>query len=152
MVCEHNVKDISGLASIFLCLTEIAAAPIESQRKYRFNMEALALAWRKQLKRAPSFFGDEERLLAKTGTLLMEDAAKSGGARAALVMAKDAEWRRGDPFLACAYTEAALAAANISEAFRNDLEKRRIRLKGKIKRPSTGEKTLPEKKALPVLQ
>jgi len=48
-------------------------------------------------------------------------------------MAKKAEWRLKDPALALAYTNSALAFPGLSEGLRNELEKRRGRLKEKIR-------------------
>ena len=133
-VCDHNVRDISGLAALFLALGEIAANPIDSRKKFRFNEEALALSWRKVLFNYPEFFGGDEprRQYAKTGELLIKNAAENGHPRAAVVMAKIAEWRLGDPALALMYTNAALATAAIPESLQKELEKRRVRLAGKI--------------------
>ncbi|MCL2319391.1 MAG: ribonuclease H-like domain-containing protein [Treponema sp.] len=90
-VCDHNKKDILGLASLFLCFDKIAAAPFESRKKFRFDEEALALSWREALKKAPSFFGDDESYQShvKTGELLLETAVKHGYRRAAFVFALD---------------------------------------------------------------
>jgi hypothetical protein len=85
-VCDHNLKDICGLASLFLALTEIAADPFESRIKFRFNEEALALSWWKAIKKTPEFFRDNNSCsnYAKTGELLLEAAAKNGSYLAAI--------------------------------------------------------------------
>ena len=127
-VCDHNGRDISGLASLFLALAEIASAPLESRGRFRFDEEALALSWRRAMKRNPLFFGDAER---STGGLLMEAAARNGCPRAAIAMAKIAEWQLGDPALALEYTAGALQAAELPQRLREGLEKRRTRLEGK---------------------
>ena len=126
-VCDHNERDIRGLASLFLALAEIAAAPLKSRDRFRFDEEALALCWRRSLKRNPLFFGEEYR----QGELLLESAAKNGRPRAAIVMAKAAEWQYGDPALALAYTVRALQETGLQERLREDLEKRRARLERK---------------------
>jgi len=90
-ICDHNVRDIAGLASLFLSVAEIAAEPFESQKKYRFDEEALALAWRAAMRKNAFPGGDGElyRNLAEAGERLLESAAKNGGQRAAFVLASD---------------------------------------------------------------
>ena len=134
-ICEHNVRDITGLAVLFLALNGIATAPLESLDKYRFDEEALALLWRKALKRNPHLFGDVEK---KTGNALLQNAAQNGSPFAALILAKDAEWYWRDYDMALEHTNSALASQEISEELREDLERRRLRLE--IKR---GKKTPP---------
>ncbi|MCL2382257.1 MAG: ribonuclease H-like domain-containing protein [Treponema sp.] len=129
-ICEHNTKDILGLASLFLGLGEIAAAPLETLRAFRVDEEALALLWRKALNTYPVFFREEKA----AGELLLKNAACNGWPYAATVMAKNAEWHLGDPALALAYTARALNAPGVPESLRKQLEKRRARLEEKIAR------------------
>jgi hypothetical protein len=127
-ICDHNVRDITGLASLFLALNAIAAAPIESLARFRLDMEALALLWRNAVRRNFRFFGDEEK---NTGDLLLRYTARNGSPVTALILAKNAEWRLKDYGLALEYTDSALAASGISEELRENLERRRIRLERK---------------------
>jgi hypothetical protein len=160
-VCDHNLKDISGLASLFLCLGEIAAAPMES--RFKFDTEALALRWTKARKKNPVFFSDEKH----TGELLLRIAdspkaafvlaldcfGKGRNAEGRKLMQKiaydasvdpkslriaalkslaiDAERRLGDISLALDYTSAALAIPGISRGRKKELEERRKRLESK---------------------
>ena len=139
-VCYHNIRDILGLSSIFLALTEIAARPLETH-KFRIDEEALAFSYKTALKKFPFFFkGDDSH--AKTGKTLLETAARNGHPRAALThfrsLAIDAEWRLKDPVLALRYTESALALKDLSQSIRDELEKRRRRLNGKLHNRLTG--------------
>ena len=129
-VCDHNTRDIVGLASLFLALGEIAEKPLESRNRFKFDLDALALSWTDAHKRRPFCFDDNER---EKGELLLKTAASAGCPRASVVMAKKAEWRLKDPALALAYTNSALAFPGLSEGLRNELEKRRGRLKEKIR-------------------
>ena len=88
-VCEHNAKDILGLASIFLVLGETAKEPFKSGKRFCLDEEALALSWRKAVKKNPAFFGNDEscRNCAETGRLLLESAARNGFKRAAFTLA-----------------------------------------------------------------
>jgi hypothetical protein len=133
-VCDHNAKDISGLASLFLALAEIAADPLESRARFRFNEEALSLSWWKALRNYPDFFGGIEphQNYEKTGELLLENAARNGSPLAALVLAKKAEWQLRDVKKALEYTGLALANQQISESFREELKRRYSRLEGKL--------------------
>ncbi|MCL2479137.1 MAG: ribonuclease H-like domain-containing protein [Treponema sp.] len=45
-ICDHNIRDICGLAALLLLLAQISAAPLETLRSYRYDSEALALLWR----------------------------------------------------------------------------------------------------------
>ena len=132
LVCEHNVRDILGLASIFLTLGEIAARPLESHR-FSFDEEALALSYKMALRKNPQFFDEKEK---ETGKRLLENAARNGHPRAAFVLLRslaiDAEWRLKDPSLALRYTESALTLTDISGSIRDELEKRRKRLATKL--------------------
>jgi len=44
-ICGHNVKDIIGLASLFLVIGEISSDPVASKRKFRFDEQALASSY-----------------------------------------------------------------------------------------------------------
>ncbi|MDR2552544.1 MAG: ribonuclease H-like domain-containing protein [Treponema sp.] len=48
-VCDHNVRDIAGLAELFRAFTEIASAPLEGIRGFRCDGERLALSWRRAI-------------------------------------------------------------------------------------------------------
>jgi hypothetical protein len=69
-VCDHNQKDIFGLASILALLVRIAVAPLETLELYPYDLEGLALRWREALRRLP-VLGDGE---GRTGAALMEAA------------------------------------------------------------------------------
>jgi len=138
-ICEHNKKDIAGLASLFLALGEIAVNPIGSQNKYHYDLEALALTWRAALKKYASFVSGREpenvklrQTFAETAKILLETAALKGCPRAAIVAAMDAEWKLRNPALALTYVRAALEKPGISEGLQFDLEKRRTRLEKKM--------------------
>jgi len=85
-VCDHNARDITGLASLFLCLGEIAADPFESRNRFHLDEEALAITWTETLKKFPGFFVDEENI---KGELLLKHAANNGCYRAAFMLALD---------------------------------------------------------------
>jgi hypothetical protein len=85
--------------------------------------------WRNAIRRNLQLFGDEEK---KIGEELLRNAARNGSPFAALILAKDAEWRLKDYHLALDYTDSALASPGISEELRENLERRRRRLKRKV--------------------
>ncbi|MDR1862573.1 MAG: ribonuclease H-like domain-containing protein [Treponema sp.] len=93
-ICDHNVRDLRGLASLFLALGEIAASPLESRGKFSFDFEALCLWWRK------AALSREKSLLSPHGTEkgreLLRAAAEEGCPRAAYTRALDA-FREGRP-------------------------------------------------------
>jgi uncharacterized protein YprB with RNaseH-like and TPR domain len=78
-ICDHNVRDIRGLASLFLALAEIAASPLENRGRFVFDLEALSLWWRKTLRSGRDFFsGAEAARTADTGGELLRAAAEEG--------------------------------------------------------------------------
>jgi len=129
-VCDHNARDVVGLATLFLALAKIAVDPFKSRDAFRFDDKALALSWWKAVKKHRYFF-EEDEPCAKTARSLLEAAAKTGSARAAIALAKDAEWRLRDLKLALHYTNLALSAAEVPLDFRDEIEGRRIRLEKK---------------------
>ena len=137
LVCEHNVKDIIGLAALFLGFHEIASEPFESRKKFCFDQEALALSWRAAVKKNAAFFAEKKsyQKQLETGKLLLENAAQSGCVRAAFTLYKslaiEAEWRLRDNHLALRYTKSALSITEITGSFRSELELRLKRLEEK---------------------
>jgi hypothetical protein len=85
-VCEHNQRDILGLAAIFTALTHIARSPLEVLTTYRYNLEHAALRWRKALKQEKHPW---EAGVQETGAALLQAAATPAYPRAALAAALD---------------------------------------------------------------
>jgi uncharacterized protein YprB with RNaseH-like and TPR domain len=86
-ICDHNRRDILGLAALFSALARIAEAPLAAGSQFRYDKEALALRWREALaKNADRDFGPAA---ARTGRALLTAAAAEGRPRAALVLALD---------------------------------------------------------------
>jgi hypothetical protein len=134
-VCDHNARDVAGLATLFLALGKIADDPFKSRNALKFDDKALALFWWKAVKKHPVFFsGDDsfdKKAFMKTAFSLLEAAAQNGSPQAAIALAKDAEWRLKDIKLALHYSNLALAAAETSLSFRDEIEKRLKRLEKK---------------------
>ncbi|MCL1927674.1 MAG: ribonuclease H-like domain-containing protein [Treponema sp.] len=63
-ICDHNVKDIFGLASLFKAFLEVAVSPLDAATRFRCDEENLAMCFRR-------YAADEE-----TTDLLLEAAAK----------------------------------------------------------------------------
>ena len=100
-VCEHNRRDIFGLASMFAVMTYIAEDPFAAHEKYPYDTENLALRWHDCMRRQTIAYKlcrnekDSSDLL-KTGKAMLQFAADKGGPRAALVLALHL-LRAGDP-------------------------------------------------------
>jgi uncharacterized protein YprB with RNaseH-like and TPR domain len=177
-ICDHNLRDIVGLASLFMAFQKICAGPFESRRIFRFDFEALALLWRRALRReGPGFPRSPGEDPAALGRELLEAAAgeypraalarafdfMAGGkhekgrkalgeiasgafdsassrvrAAASRGLAVDAEWRLRDLSLALDYTETALALGDLPPAFREELLRRRERIKRKQEASGSG--------------
>jgi uncharacterized protein YprB with RNaseH-like and TPR domain len=86
-ICDHNIKDISGLARLFFALAAIAHRPLEAAGAYHADPEALALLWRDASRRdRRGLFGEEP---GKTGPQLLAAAAAGGCPRAVYTMGLD---------------------------------------------------------------
>jgi uncharacterized protein YprB with RNaseH-like and TPR domain len=91
-ICDHNVRDITGLAALFAALSRIAEDPAAAPETYRVDLESLALRWFDVLKdrrpgtrpdRRPS---EREQRLARELLILAADRACP---RAAYVWARE---------------------------------------------------------------
>jgi len=90
-ICEHNCRDIAGLASILAAMNIIAADPCAAAAKYRYDLEQLALYWRdfaRHFKKS-SIFGTEIVSLQETAAALLRLAADKNYPQAAYVYALD---------------------------------------------------------------
>jgi uncharacterized protein YprB with RNaseH-like and TPR domain len=115
-ICDHNYRDITGLAGIFAAINRIAADPRGLVQKYNYDIENLALRWRDMLRNGPR--DSKTAMLRHTGKELLCFAAEEGFPRAALVYALDllregnyAEGRRGLSRIAAADLSADIRAA-----------------------------------------
>jgi uncharacterized protein YprB with RNaseH-like and TPR domain len=96
-VCEHNVKDVFGLTRLFAALARIAEDPLGARAVYAYDLEALALHWRRVCrqgrKRGPQERGGGAALfdgeIIETGKSLLSEAAGPGRPLAALALARD---------------------------------------------------------------
>ena len=85
-ICEHNQRDILGLASLFSLLAHIAACPLQAIETYPYNLGNLALRWRETLRREAAL-GEKEA--HETGKALLEAAATPAYPRATLALGLD---------------------------------------------------------------
>jgi hypothetical protein len=84
-ICDHNVKDIFGLASLFRAFAEIAASPLEASAHFNVDEENLAMCWRYKIAHKRNFIMEfcDAKLQAnfavqeKTAVLLLEAAAEN---------------------------------------------------------------------------
>jgi uncharacterized protein YprB with RNaseH-like and TPR domain len=123
-ICDHNIRDIVGLASLFGCLCRIAADPLGEGERYSADMEQLAFSWQRAPE--PGDHGEAARALLERGAAL-------GYPRCCRRLAIEAEWRRGDINRALDLVERALArtSGKLPEWIRRDLEGRHKRLLAK---------------------
>ena len=173
-VCDHNLRDILGLASLFVAFHKICVCPFESRQVFHFDFEALALLWHRALRRGfPGSVGEDsvslgrELLEAAAGEYpraalarafdLMERGKHEEGrealgrivqgafdstpqiqAAASRGLAVDAEWRLRNLPLALDYTESALALGVLSQGLREELLRRRERIRRKLEASTSG--------------
>jgi hypothetical protein len=94
-ICDHNRRDIYGLAALFNALVSIAANPQKGLKTYRGDMEQTAIHWRKQFRyqsKSGSFHpytNAEVTAMRETVFRLLWDAAEQGYPQAALLAALD---------------------------------------------------------------
>ena len=69
-ICDHNVKDILGLASLLRTFIEIAASPLDAAARFHCDEENLAINWSRNVR-----YGSSDQ--KKIADLLLETAAKS---------------------------------------------------------------------------
>ena len=99
-ICDHNIKDIRGLASICLLLAKITSAPIKMLDTCPFDFEALALLWRETARYRsglrsklpgkhfmPEWFSCEEE--KTTAAILLAEAARRLMPRSLYVLGLD---------------------------------------------------------------
>jgi hypothetical protein len=122
-VCEHNLRDIRGLAALLAALNDIAASPLEAAARWRCDGEALALRLHEAAAQYAARKAEREAVWE-----LLARAAEAGSPRACCVLAVRAEWRLGDRAAALAWTEKALASGAPSPRLARDLRHRRERL------------------------
>jgi uncharacterized protein YprB with RNaseH-like and TPR domain len=84
-ICDHNCRDIAGLSAILRAMSFIAADPFGTVKKYRYDIEMLALRWRSFLRHTNVTDND----LPITGTNLLRLAVKQKYPRATLAYAMD---------------------------------------------------------------
>ena len=84
-ICDHNKADISGLASIFFAIIQIANDPFSAQ--YKYDIERLAIYWRKYLRHHEKILTDNE--LRLTGEKLLRYVALKDYPRAVYIYAYD---------------------------------------------------------------
>ncbi|MDR1318620.1 MAG: ribonuclease H-like domain-containing protein [Treponema sp.] len=140
-ICEHNKKDILGLAAIFAVLAHIASDPVGTRKRYNYDVENLAFRYRRNSRRCTggkAAFCEPGELL-RTGEELLRLAAEQGYPGALRALAVEAEWRLADFSLALEYTNRALALDALRESLREDFTLRRKRLRGKIDKSAAGK-------------
>ncbi|AEF83695.1 YprB [Treponema primitia ZAS-2] len=133
-ICDHNLRDIRGLASLFIALTRLATDP--RGETLRHDSENLALWWRRMVRlHGEAAFGEGA---AETGEALLARAAEAGHPRAAHAyyrkLAIDAEWKRKDYDAALGYVDTFLALEEIQDSIRGEMNCRRERLLEKLKK------------------
>jgi uncharacterized protein YprB with RNaseH-like and TPR domain len=157
-ICDHNVRDISGLASLFRAFANVAASPPEAAAVYRCDTENLAMLWRRAqrlnpekdlaaalLEKAASEYprarlrlaldrfrqgrhGEGRGLLSSLLDGAAGEASPAVQALALRTLAIDAERRRGNLEEARRHAERALELEGLPPRIREDLTQRFRRL------------------------
>jgi uncharacterized protein YprB with RNaseH-like and TPR domain len=123
-VCDHNIRDLRGLAGILAALCRVADAPLEAGAALHCRTEALALRFREALFRGFAASGTQDAAEA-----LLHRAAEEGAPRACRILAIRAERVLQDPAQALDWTRRALAGpAPLSGGLREEFLHRQERL------------------------
>ena len=85
-ICEHNRRDIQGLAVLLQAMHIIADDPCAALSAFQFDIEQLALHWRNILSRYAHLYPDS---LHETGQRLLKTAAAQNFPRAGLLYARE---------------------------------------------------------------
>jgi len=132
-VCDHNLSDITGLASILSAIISIAENPFSA--KYNYDVGHLALYWRVFCRRHEYEYED----LQETGDKLLQFSAKNDiqclpNIKAAIFRALsiDCERKKKNPSLAMEYVKKGLLLNDIDEYRQNDFQRRKERLENKL--------------------
>ena len=127
-ICEHNCRDISGLAAIFSAMIRIAVNPLAAAKKINFDLETLSLRFGMMLMKEGKFSEGRERLHTAAG----ENGPPAVRVSALRALAIDCERRLADAAQALALTEEALELLEPDSHLRYDFERRAERLKKKL--------------------
>jgi uncharacterized protein YprB with RNaseH-like and TPR domain len=84
-ICDHNCRDIAGLAAMLCAMSRIAEDPLGTVKKYRYDIEQLALRWRSFLRHTNVAYNN----IRITGMELLRLAVKQKCPRASLAYAMD---------------------------------------------------------------
>jgi len=132
-VCDHNLSDIMGLATIFAAIISISENPFGA--KYNYDVGRLALYWRIFCRRHEYEYED----LQETGNKLLQFSAKNDiqclpNIKAAIFRALsiDCERKQKSPALAMEYVKKGLLLNEVSEYWQIEFQHRKERLEKKL--------------------
>ncbi|MCL2276341.1 MAG: ribonuclease H-like domain-containing protein [Treponema sp.] len=130
-ISDHNIYDISGLASILRAMITIAESPLDPG-KTRYDIEKLALYWRKY-SRYQNKENKTDNELIKTGKKILQLAAERNHPRAVYIFAFDLI-KTGDYEEAYRYVKKGLTLYDKESKWHKKLLRRKERLEKKLKR------------------
>jgi len=132
-ICDHNLSDITGLASILSSIILIAENPFSA--KYNYDVGRLALYWRIFCRRYEYEYKD----LQETGDKLLKFTAKNDieclpNIKAAIFRALsiDCERKQKNLALAMEYVKKGMLLKETSEYWQNEFQRRKERLEKKL--------------------
>ena len=127
-ICDHNIYDISGLASILNAILLIAQNPVNCE--YRYNAERIALYWRKYLRSKNEYQKDND--LKAAGEELLRFAACNDYKNALYIYAYD-QMRNGNYDEAYKYVLRAIEIFDKESIQYQKLLRRKERLEKKLR-------------------
>ncbi|MCL1836148.1 MAG: ribonuclease H-like domain-containing protein [Treponema sp.] len=128
-ICEHNRRDICGLAAIFAAMIRIAGNPVAAAKNISFDLEALSLRFGTKLMKEGKFGEGRGWLHTAAG----ENGPPSVRAAALRVLAIDSERLIKDPAQALDFAERGIELLPLNSSARNEFERRIQRLKCRLK-------------------
>ena len=147
-ICDHNLSDITGLASILCAMIKIAEDPFAAE-SYNYDPERLAMYWRGFLRWAGNclqltdeFGGDGQYInLQITGDKLLRCAAEKDFPRAAYVYSFD-QMKKGNYSEALEFARRGLKLFEENSVWHEKLSRRIERLEKKINFQATDHSIL----------
>jgi uncharacterized protein YprB with RNaseH-like and TPR domain len=134
-ICDHNISDIKGLATILTAMISIAADPLGTN--YQYDISRIALHWRDFCRRRNSYFNPDMNDLQQTGIELLNHIANtnfSDSIKAVVLRALtiDSERRMKDISNALKFAKKALKLKDAGTFWLEYFEKKIRRLEKKL--------------------
>jgi uncharacterized protein YprB with RNaseH-like and TPR domain len=132
-ICEHNRRDIAGLAAMFAAMLRIAGGPFAAIQTIHFDLSALAFRYAINLLRAGNYDTAREWLI-HTAAIRGSGESPEVTVLALRALAIDSEHRLKNPAQALPFTEQAMKLLSPESSLWEEFNRRKQRLCRKLAR------------------